>query len=135
MRIFWCKFLCKSSLVRCPCEFRPRRLAQDVRLIFSEGLVYWRAVFLFELCPCRVAGVKDIQHFEIENGELRAGQGIGRFLSAWQVWHFLRSATTLAGGGQNERCFWSFCSFHVEYLVNLGRVLTGSKVAFCCRRL
>ena len=38
-------------------------------------------------------------------------------------------AKTLAGVGQNQRCFWS--SFFVTGAVNFDNVLKGSKIAFC----
>ena len=48
----------------------------------------------------------------------------------WQAWHFLDVAKTLAGVGQNERCFWG--SFRVAGAVfgELGQCFEGSKASF-----
>ena len=50
---------------------------------------------------------------------------------AWQAWHFLRIAKTLAGAGQNERCSWR--SFRVAGAVfgEFGRRLDRVEIAFC----
>ena len=107
----------KSSLVKCPCAFRLRRLVQSawLAMLCSEGLIFTSAPGLFfELCPFFVAGVVfcRIGHFFIR-----------------VAWHFLHIAKTLAGAGQNEVVLEFIFSWLAQYL-NLDDVLSRSKSSF-----
>ena len=86
LRPFGCKFLNKSSLLRCPCAFRLRSLAQSERPV----LLVFKGVVLLACCAVFLSYV----HFVWQ---------------AWDIWDILRSKTSFCVTGAGHRTFFHLC--------------------------
>ena len=107
---------------RCPCAFRLRRLAQSVGTtwLMPEGLLYRRAMIVFELCKFFVAGVA----FGVLRDRRRTSD---TFSSAWHFCTLLKRWRVEVRGG--------FLGRVAQYFVDLSKKVFKTQIKQCFHKM